>query len=407
MTVIPHMIMIRNLLCAYPSNYKLPAELNDQDALLLDWLVTGGESEGITDAEMISAMSMLEAPSRNDTVERMFEETDLPLEQMNDQEALLLEWLVTGGENEGLSDEDTLSAIPILRPTPPSPTPMDSDDHAPSDPPRRTYVGRVNEGASTSGLTRGHKRSHDDDDEGLPAIQDDEEGHSDEVDLNNVSQIFKIEKVTEKFVKKFNATSSDHFVKFRNLDKLNANTFSIILGKIIEHLIETLTDGMSAHDMVRLVISSDLLDTPIALPFVRRHDLNVERIMSHIEKILQSHEEIILDKGLRLNFIHLKMLCGGGHISKRGGKGIRNPGIDLVKFLKQKRSIIRIPSTEDQLCCAKAIVTATARKEQHPKWDSIRKGRPIQLSLAKKLHRDSGVPEGPCGIDELKAFQSF
>ncbi|KAJ8018954.1 hypothetical protein HOLleu_42764 [Holothuria leucospilota] len=140
------------------------------------WLATGGSPVTLTGTE---------PKEEYDTVERMFEETELPLEQMNDQEALLLEWLVTGGENEGLSDEDMLSAILTLRPTPPSPTPMDSDDHAPSDPPRRTYVGRVNEGASTSGLTRGHKRSHDLDDEGLPAIQDDEEGHSDEVDLNN------------------------------------------------------------------------------------------------------------------------------------------------------------------------------------------------------------------------------
>lgn len=120
--------------------------------------------------------------------------------------------------------------------------------------------------------------------------------------------------------------------------------------------------------MVRIVISSEILDTPIALPFVRRRDLSVERIMAHIEKILQSHQEIILDEGLRLNFIHLKMPSGGGN------KGIINPGVDVLKILKRKRFIIRIPNTEDNLCCARANVTAIARNECHPKWESIRKG---------------------------------
>ncbi|KAJ8030237.1 hypothetical protein HOLleu_26586 [Holothuria leucospilota] len=335
-------------------------------------------------------------------VERMFQETELSPDMMSDQDALLLEWLVTGGENEGLTDDEMLSAIPTL--ASPSSIPQESTV-ASMDPPRRNYVGRVNEGASTSGFHRGQKRCHD---AGEPSrsedgVTDDEtdDGADEAIDLNNVSQFFKIDKVTEKFVKKFNATSSDHFVKFNNLDKLSANTFPIVLGKIIEKLIETLTDGMSGHDMVRKVISSELLDTPISLPFVRRRDLSVERIMAHIEKILQSHQEIILDEVLHLNFIHLKIPCGGGN------NGIRNPGVDVLKFLKRKRSIIITPNTEDNLCCARAIVTAIARNECHPKWESIRKGWGIQLALARKLHRDAGVPEGLCGIDELQAFQTF
>lgn len=124
-----------------------------------------------------------------------------------------------------------------LQATPPSSIPPESTV-ASMDPPRRNYVGRVNEGASTSGFQRGQKRCHD---AGEPSrsedgVIDDETGDSadEAIDLNNVSQFCKIDKVTEKFVKRFNATSSDHFVKFNNLDKLNANTFPIVLGKILE-----------------------------------------------------------------------------------------------------------------------------------------------------------------------------
>lgn len=120
--------------------------------------------------------------------------------------------------------------------------------------------------------------------------------------------------------------------------------------------------------MVRIVISSELLHTPIALPVCTKTRFECRTYHGSPRKIFQSHQEIILDEGLRLNFIHLKMPCGGGN------KGIRNPGVDVLKILKRKRFIIRIPNTEDDLCCARAIVTAIARKECHPKWESIRKG---------------------------------
>ena len=33
------------------------------------------------------------------------------------------------------------------------------------------------------------------------------------------------------------------------------------------------------------------------------------------------------------------------------------------------------------------------------------KGRPIQEKMAKELHQKANVPEGPCGLKELKQFQ--
>lgn len=141
----------------------------------------------------------------------MFQETELSPDMMSEQDALLLGWLVTGGENEGLTDDEMLSAIPTLA-TPPSSIPPESTV-ASMDPPRRNYVGRVNEGASTSGFQRGQKRCHDEPSRSEDGVTDDETGDSadEAIDLNNVSQFCKINKVTEKFVKRFNATSSDHF----------------------------------------------------------------------------------------------------------------------------------------------------------------------------------------------------
>ena len=39
-------------------------------------------------------------------------------------------------------------------------------------------------------------------------------------------------------------------------------------------------------------------------------------------------------------------------------------------------------------------------------YKNLQRGRPVQERRAKELHRLAGVPEGPCGIPELKKFQA-
>ena len=38
-------------------------------------------------------------------------------------------------------------------------------------------------------------------------------------------------------------------------------------------------------------------------------------------------------------------------------------------------------------------------------WNNLRQGRPCQTREARELHRQAGVPEGPCGVPELNKFQ--
>lgn len=48
-----------------------------------------------------------------------------------------------------------------------------------------------------------------------------------------------------------------------------------------------------------------------------------------------------------------------------------------------------------------------ARIDGHVKYKAIRKGRTIQTDLAKQLHVEACVDEGPCGIPELQKFQDY
>jgi hypothetical protein len=48
--------------------------------------------------------------------------------------------------------------------------------------------------------------------------------------------------------------------------------------------------------------------------------------------------------------------------------------VDLERFLKTKQCILTIKN-KDNICCARALVTAKARSEKHAKWNSIRQGK--------------------------------
>ena len=93
---------------------------------------------------------------------------------------------------------------------------------------------------------------------------------------------------------------------------------------------------------------------------------------------------------------------GGGRKGKK-----HNPGrMSYEKLLKQKKCIIQIKN-KDELCCARAIVTLKARVDNDVQYKHLRLGRGLQGFLAKQMHQEAGVVEGPCGHEELKKFQEY
>ena len=77
----------------------------------------------------------------------------------------------------------------------------------------------------------------------------------------------------------------------------------------------------------------------------------------------------------------------------------------LKKLTAKKQSIIRIQNN-DVLCCARALVTAKAKVDQHPKMRSIGQGTKLQKELALLLHHEAHVPFSPCGYEELVKFSA-
>ena len=105
---------------------------------------------------------------------------------------------------------------------------------------------------------------------------------------------------------------------------------------------------MQPNDLVRISLQCPELDFPIAHPFVKSKDLTAERLLTEIERVLQSYEEFVLDETLEIELVHVSL--------PDGGVGRSGNFVDLERHIKEKRSLIRIQNNDD-MCCARALVT--------------------------------------------------
>ena len=157
----------------------------------------------------------------------------------------------------------------------------------------------------------------------------------------------------------------------------------------------------------------------------------LDTLMRKLAGKLNSNESFHPEDGFQLDLTLLRpMGTGSGH-----GKRL-NPGrMGYAMSRNLKTSIVEIRN-QDELCCARAIVTMKAMAEwkaakkrtqeeernevptllQKLKTDyetlrdtrkTSKKTLQLQTTLAQQLHLVAGVPKGPCGRDELKKFQAY
>ena len=130
------------------------------------------------------------------------------------------------------------------------------------------------------------------------------------------------------------------------------------------------------------------------------HTEPAQLLLEQLSRILNSNENFQIDDSFHIEVTHVKD-------SGVGSRGQR-PGIQPIEqMLKDKRAIVRILN-KDELCCARALVVAKAYRDwgpRDPHYKNIKQDGPFQKEMAKALHRQARVPEGPCGLGELELFQ--
>ena len=165
--------------------------------------------------------------------------------------------------------------------------------------------------------------------------------------------------------------------------------------------------GVHDNDHLMINMSSNRLQHAYQSSRIRVRDWlqdtePAQMMMQQISKILNSNENFAIDDSFHIEVSHIRDSGVGS-----GSRGQRPGTQPIEQFLRNKKSVVRIEN-DDELCCARALVTAKAYRDwgaRHWQYRNLAQGRPIQATAARTLHRRARVPEGPCGLGELQLFQ--
>lgn len=194
-------------------------------------------------------------------------------------------------------------------------------------------------------------------------------------------RFYDLRVVTERNIPKFRTKSTTYKVTFKELEVHDLPKILKTLGLLFKSLMKDLTEFMESEDLVRMSVQCPELDFPITIPFMKVAQLSTETLLKEIERVRQSYEQFVLDSSLEIEITHVDIPSGAGR---------KHTYVDLDRFLSEKQCIIRIQNKDD-LCCARALVTAKARLNQTKHWDGIRKGYKIQEQMARALHHQGNV----------------
>ena len=258
----------------------------------------------------------------------------------------------------------------------------------------------------------GYENNSDEDDNLIRSINEDEvlnqvgrgqKRKSNDQDKEPRQDYYEISPPKERKSQKFGMKSMDYVVRFNNglrdVDLLESHERT---HDIFHHLLEDVTQGMNPTDQVRFILRSDQLQTPIAIPFLPLEKLTTEKVLSNVEKVVQSNEEFRLNDTVTVNIVHVEMPQGSG--KSRGKRNI----VNIRDYLKKKKSVVLI-NNKDNYCLARALVVGIAKIEKDPRYRQIKKSdRPIQFRRALALHQAASVPfDIPCGLNEVNLFQQY
>uniref|UniRef100_A0A915J646 Uncharacterized protein n=1 Tax=Romanomermis culicivorax TaxID=13658 RepID=A0A915J646_ROMCU len=145
------------------------------------------------------------------------------------------------------------------------------------------------------------------------------------------------------------------------------------------------------------------MDHPLVLPYCNVGELTAETILSQIEQLEQSNNDMTFDGDMMVKFTHIISLKGAVYYKK-------NMGIFKEK-LKRNRCIVKIKNS-DNLCCARALAVACAYVDNDPHLNTIRKPRNTPNTMQKRLATQLMVMAGlgdlatGCGYSELEKLQT-
>ena len=179
----------------------------------------------------------------------------------------------------------------------------------------------------------------------------------------------------------------------------------ILLEDALQKAVAKVSSSHKDEDTLFVAMSSNRLHHTYHSPRLTVGDwcestLPARRVLEMMSSILNSNESFQLDDSFHTEITVVE--------TPRGSGGISLKNKSLESLIRRKKSVVQIKNN-DELCCARALVTsdngAHYKADNDAHYNTIKHGTVMQTNLARQLHQAAGVPQGPCGLEEISQFQ--
>ncbi|MCP5060057.1 MAG: hypothetical protein GY937_25425, partial [bacterium] len=194
-------------------------------------------------------------------------------------------------------------------------------------------------------------------------------------------------------------------IRFRNLnDSPDAGETFV---QVFDEILRQQFDGTPDNTTIGVEVRHPALSYPAFLPFMPKKKLNAQWVLALLYKIMQSEEELNLDDELLLSFTSVIVPQKGAGWHKRQ----RGRWASWFSRMCDKGGCIQQILNKDNLCAARAIIVALAynnREADPAAYKALRRndrGATAQTKSAQDLMDAAGLPDAPCGPDEIKCME--
>ena len=182
-------------------------------------------------------------------------------------------------------------------------------------------------------------------------------------------------------------------VTIRDIKVIPIGVFIATIVQILDYVLQLVMDEVGETDRVRLRIDSRTFHTPIYTPLTKRSELTVDRWILEVEKVLNSHEEFILDNSFTVTTEYAEIPAG---------RCVDKVPKMLAAKLHKMRCVVPIKNT-DSTCMARALVVGKAHADgDKAVYDKVRRPRNEQTL---HLIQQAGLTEREFSIEDIPAFE--
>ena len=138
------------------------------------------------------------------------------------------------------------------------------------------------------------------------------------------------------------------------------------------------------------------------------HEPRVAQVLENLSKMLNSNEQLRMDRSFNLSLVVVRALPHGGGKSRQR-RAIRiTPGeANASRLPEKKKSILQLPRDDRNMCCAEALWTAYQRAF-NANYGLCMRGRVSFQREVQSFQQDVGIPFGTvCGPAELERFAAW